>query len=363
MKQNLIGLTQSELKEKLENLGEKSFRAKQIWSWIYYFGVKSFDEMHNLSKSLHEKLNKNYTIERPKIIKDLTSKDNTRKWLIEFSDGKQVEMVYIPEEERGTFCISSQIGCAMACKFCNTGTQGFCRNLTTQEIIQQFMIGRDCLNEWENVSKGIGKGRKITNLVFMGMGEPLLNYDNVVKAIKIISDPDGIAFSKRRITLSTCGLVPKIRQLAKDLKVNLAISLHATTDEIRKKIMPIAQKYSIEEIMKACHYFSENTSHRRITFEYIMIKDLNDSLENAKRLINLVRKYKVPAKFNLIPFNPWKGCEFKPSDMKQIKKFAEIITNANYPCPIRKARGQDIMAACGQLKAETGRQKVRKQKK
>ena len=224
--------------------------------------------------------------------------------------------------------------------------------MTVEEIIQQFMIGRDCLNEWENVSKSIGGGRKITNLVIMGMGEPLMNYDNIVKAMLIISDPAGIAFSKRRITLSTCGLVPKIRQLAGDLKVNLAISLHASTDEARKKIMPVANKYTIKEVMEACNYFAENTSRRRITFEYIMLKDLNDSIEDARRLVNLVRKYHVPAKFNLIPFNPWKGSEFKASDMKQIKKFAEVITEARYPCPIRKARGQDIMAACGQLKSE-----------
>lgn len=352
MKKNLIGLSKQELSQEIQNLGEKSFRTKQIWSWIYYFGVKSFDEMVNLSKNLKQKLKENYTIERPKIIKDLISKDQTRKWLIKFQDGKQVEMVYIPEEDRGTFCISSQIGCAMSCKFCNTGTQGLCRNMSTEEIVQQLMVGRDCLDEWKNISKGIGQGRKITNLVIMGMGEPLMNYENIIKALKIISDPDGIAFSKRRITLSTCGLAPKIKQLPKDIKVNLAISLHAATDEIRKKIMPIAQKYTIEDIMKACHHYSEQTGRRRITFEYIMIKGLNDNLENASKLIRLVRKHKIPAKFNLIPFNKWKGCEFEPPHMDHIKKFAKIITDAKYPCPIRKPRGQDIMAACGQLKSQ-----------
>lgn len=351
-KVSLLGLSKNEIKREIEKLGEKPFRAKQIWTWIYYFGVNSFDKMTNLSKDLRQKLEKNFSIKRSKIVKDLISKDGTRKWLIEFSDGKRIEMVYIPEEDRGTFCISSQIGCAMGCKFCNTGTQGFCRNMTVEEIIQQLMIGRDCLNEWENVSKSIGGGRKITNLVVMGMGEPLMNYDNIMKAIGIISDSGGIAFSKRRITLSTCGLVPEIKKLAGDLKVNLAISLHASTDEVRKKIMPIAKKYTIEDVMKACRYYAENTSYRRITFEYIMIDGLNDSLEDARRLIKLVKKYKIPAKFNLIPFNPWEGCEFESTNMSQVKKFAEIIKKAGYPCPIRKPRGQDIMAACGQLKSK-----------
>jgi 23S rRNA (adenine2503-C2)-methyltransferase len=235
MKKNLIGLTQLELQEELRKMDEKIFHTKQIWSWIYYFGIQSFDKMHNLSKLLRKKLEKHYTLERPKIIKDLLSKDGTRKWMLQFSDGKEIEMVYIPEEDRGTLCISSQVGCAMGCKFCNTGAQGFCRNMTVEEIIQQLMIARDSLDEWQNLSKNIGGGRKITNLVIMGMGEPLNNYENIVKAIKIINDKDGIAFSKRRITLSTCGLVSEIRKLAQDLKVNLAISLHASTDEIRKK--------------------------------------------------------------------------------------------------------------------------------
>jgi len=353
MKKNLIGLTKQEISTILENLGAKKFQTKQLWTWIYYYGVSDFDLMTNLSKDLREKLKQNHTIQRHKIIKDLVSTDKTRKWLIEFSDKKQIEMVYIPEEDRGTFCISSQVGCAMGCKFCNTGTQGFERNMTAEEIVQQFMIGRDCLDEWNNISKSIGQGRKITNLVIMGMGEPLINYDNIIKALNIISDPEGVAFSKRRITLSTCGLVPQIQQLAKDCKVNLAISLHAATDEIRNQIMPINLKYNIEEIMEACYYYAENTGYRRITFEYIMIKGLNDDLESAYKLIRLVRKYQIPAKFNLIPVNSWKGCNFKPPSISNVQKFAEVLINANYPCPIRKPRGQDIMAACGQLKTES----------
>jgi len=348
---NLIGLTRTELEDEIKQFGEPKYRAKQIWNWIYYFGISNFDEMNNISKLTREKLKEKYSISRCSIVKDLISSDQTRKWLLRFDDGKEVEMVYIPEEDRGTLCISSQVGCAMGCKFCNTGTQGFTRNMTTTEIIQQFMVARDSLNEWENVSKAIGEGRKITNLVFMGMGEPLSNYENVVKSINVLSDGDGIAFSKRRITLSTCGLVPQIKRLANDVKVNLAISLHATTDEIRNKIMPVNTKWNIEEIMSACNYYAENTSYRRITFEYIMIKGLNDSIEDARRLIKLVKKYKIPAKFNLIPFNPWEGSEFKPSEMKQIKAFAKVITDAQYPCPVRKPRGQDIMAACGQLKS------------
>lgn len=353
-KQNIIGLSFDELCETLSNIGEKGFRAKQIWNWIYYFGVDSFETMSNISKELKQTLTENYTIKREKIAKDLISKDGTRKWLIEFEDGEKVETVYIPEEDRGTLCISSQIGCGMGCKFCNTGTQGITRNMTAGEIVQQFMIARDCLHEWENISKPIGGGRKITNIVFMGMGEPLANYDNVVKAIKILTNSNGIAFSNRRITVSTCGIVPKIKQLAKDMKVNLAISLHATTDKIRDSFMPINKKYSIEEVMGACTYYADNTSYRRITFEYIMIDGLNDSVEDARRLINLVKKHKIPAKFNLIPFNSWDGCEFKPSKPEQIRKFAKILTDANYPCPTRKPRGQDIMAACGQLKSEVG---------
>jgi len=350
--QSLIGLTQSELATELQKLGVEKYRAKQIWTWIYFHGVKNFDEMNNISKESRQKLAENYTIARPKIDTHLISKDGTQKWLLEFADGEKVEMVYIPEEDRGTLCISSQIGCAMNCKFCNTGYHGFTRNMTAGEIVSELLVARDELNEWDNLNNKIGEGRLISNIVVMGMGEPLVNYDNIVKALRIINDPDGIAFSNRRITLSTCGLVPQIKKLGDDLKINLAISLHASTDEVRKQIMPIAEKYSIKELMEACGEYARKTNNRRITFEYIMIRGLNDGAEDAKRLISLVKKYRIPAKFNLIPFNPWNGCIFKePSDEKTIEKFAKILTDARFPAPVRKSRGGDIMAACGQLKS------------
>lgn len=349
---SLIGLTKEEIISELTKFGIEGYRSKQIWTWIYVHGKKDFSEMNNISKELRQKLSENYNLSRPKIDTHLISKDGTQKWLLEFADSEKVEMVYIPEEDRGTLCISSQIGCPMNCKFCNTGHHGFKRNMTAEEIVGQILIARDELGEWENLDKGIGEGRTISNIVVMGMGEPLMNYDNIVKSLKIINDPDGIAFSNRRITLSTCGLVPQIKKLGDDLKVNLAISLHASTDESRKKIMPVAEKYTIKEVLDACCEYAKKTNGRRITFEYIMIKDLNDNKEDALRLISLVRKHHVPAKFNLIPFNPWQGCSFEASPMDKVKKFAEIITNANLPCPIRKARGQDIMAACGQLKSK-----------
>mgnify|MGYP004683291051 FL=1 len=349
----LIGLTQQEISDELQKLGVEKYRAKQIWTWIYFHGVKNFDDMNNISKDLRKKLAENFSIARPKIDTHLISKDGTQKWLLEFRDGEKVEMVYIPAEDRGTLCISSQIGCAMNCRFCNTGYHGFVRNMTPEEIVSEVLIARDELGEWNNLNSKIGEGRLISNIVVMGMGEPLVNYDNVVKALKIINNPDGLAFSNRRITLSTCGLVPQIKKLGDDLTINLAISLHASTDEIRKQIMPIAEKYTIEELMKACGEYAKKTNGRRISFEYIMIKDLNDSDEDALRLVHLVRKYKIPTKFNLIPFNPWKGCIFKePSSPERVDKFAQILMDARFPAPIRKSRGGDIMAACGQLKSK-----------
>ncbi|MDR2527185.1 MAG: 23S rRNA (adenine(2503)-C(2))-methyltransferase RlmN [Rickettsiales bacterium] len=347
--ENLIGLTKSEILGKLKDF--ESYRVEQIWNWIYCRGKTSFDDMNNLSKEIRIKLKEKYTLERPAILKHLISKDGTQKWLLEFEniDNKTrnaVEMVYIPAEDRGTLCVSSQIGCQMNCKFCNTGNQGFVRNLTAAEIIQQVLLARDELKEWDNLSKKIGDGRAISNIVFMGMGEPLLNRENVEKAINIINAPDGIAFSNRRMTLSTCGIVAEIKKLS--LKVNLALSLHASDDETRKKIMPIANKYSIDETMKACGEYAKKNNYRRVTIEYILIDGVNDSEKNAVDLIKLVKKYNIPVKFNLIPFNEWKGCEFKTS--KNVNKFAKILTNAKYPSPIRKSMGQDIMAACGQLK-------------
>jgi 23S rRNA (adenine2503-C2)-methyltransferase len=342
----LIGLTKNELLKELQ--GAENYRVKQLWNWLYYYGKTDFDEMNNLSKDFRQKMKEKYTLARPKIITRQTSKDGTKKWLLEFDDGNRIEMVYIPETDRGTLCISSQVGCAMNCRFCNTGKQGFTRNLTAGEIVGQVLVARDELREWENLGKAIGQGRAISNIVLMGMGEPLLNCKNVENAVKIINDPDGIAFSNRRITLSTCGIVPQIKKL--DLKVNLALSLHAPNDKIRKQIMPIAEKYTVDETMTACGEYAKRNSDRRVTFEYILIDGVNDSEQCAKDLIHLIRKHKIPAKFNLIPFNEWDGCDFKTS--KNAVKFAKVLSDANYPTPIRKARGQDIDAACGQLKGK-----------
>ena len=351
LKKSLIGLTKEEIFEELKTLNVEKYRVKQIWNWIYYFGVKDFSQMNNLSQKLRDQLNNLYTLDRPKINKKQISKDGTIKWLLEFEDKETIELVYIPADDRGTICISSQVGCAMSCRFCNTGFYGFNRNLTSKEIVSEILVARDELNEWDNLNKSIGDGRLISNIVVMGMGEPLNNYNNVVKALKIINDPDGIAFSNRRITLSTCGIVPKIKDLSNDLKINLAISLHASNDETRKQIMPIAEKYSIDEIMKSCYEYAIKTNNRRITFEYILIKDLNDKKEDAKKLLSLVKKYHIPAKFNLIPFNYWNGCPFKePPSIETINNFAKILTSAGYPAPIRISRGSDISAACGQLK-------------
>lgn len=351
---NIFNYNLAELENILsKEFDAKSFVAKQLWNWIYCKGVKNLNEISNISKNIKEELSKKYTINRPNIIKTLDSIDGTKKWLLELDDKEQIELVYIPSDSRGTLCISSQVGCNMGCKFCNTGSQGLKRNLEVYEIVQEVIIARDLLDEWDNINKKIGYGRKITNIVIMGMGEPLVNYDNIVKAMKIINNENGIAFSNRRITLSTCGLVPKIYDLAKDIKLNLAISLHASTDDIRKQIMPIATKHTIEDIMKSCSYYAKNTNYRRITFEYIMIKGINDSIDDAKRLIKLVKQYNIPAKFNLIPFNYWNGCIFKEASEKEnILKFAKYITDAKYPCPIRFSRGDDIMAACGQLKSK-----------
>lgn len=349
--QSIFQYNISELESVVKNeYGAKGFIAKQIWSWLYCKGVKNFDDMSNISKDLRNNLKESFSCNRPKVIRDLVSSDGTKKWLLELNDKETIELVYIPSADRGTLCISSQVGCPMGCRFCNTGAQGLVRNLEANEIILQLVIAKDFLDEWDN--KAIGDGRKITNIVVMGMGEPLANYDNIVKAIKIINDENGIAFSNRRITLSTCGIVPKIYDLAEDLKVNLAISLHATTDEIRRKIMPVSQKYTIDEVMKACSAYAKKTNYRRITFEYIMIKGLNDSMDDAKRLIKLVKKYNIPAKFNLIPFNPWDGCIFdEATPNSRIIEFAKYITYARYPCPIRFSKGGDIMAACGQLRS------------
>ena len=347
---NLIGLSKEELAEEMAALGEKPFRAKQLWQWIYFRGESDFDKMSNLSKDLRAKLKENYTLQRPKIVAEQISKDKTHKWLLEFDDGERIETVYIPEEDRGAVCISTQVGCAVGCKFCHTGSQKITRNLTAGEIIAQFMIARDAYGEWPSPTN---ETRYLSNIVVMGMGEPLHNKENTFKALKILSDGDGIAISKRRITLSTSGIAPNIEAVAKEVGVKLAISLHAPNNEKRSQIMPINNRYKIEDVLAACQKYQDIMGmSRMITFEYLMLKDFNDSADDAKELIALMKKFNLGAKFNLIPFNPWPGCNFEPSSNNKVHAFSKILEAAGFEAPIRVARGQDILAACGQLKSK-----------
>ena len=347
---NLIGLSKEELAAELSALGEKPFRAKQLWQWIYFRGESDFDKMSNLSKDLRAKLKENYTLRRPKIVAEQLSKDKTRKWLLEFDDGQRIETVYIPEEDRGAVCISTQVGCAVGCKFCHTGSQKITRNLTAGEIVAQFMVARDTYGEWPSPTN---ETRYLSNIVVMGMGEPLHNKEETFKALKILSDGDGIAISKRRITLSTSGIVPNIEAVASELGVKLAISLHASNNEKRSQIMPINNRYPIERVLEACQKYQDIMGmSRMITFEYLMLKDFNDTPEDAKELIALMKKYNLGAKFNLIPFNPWPGCDFVPSSNNKVHAFSRLLEAAGYEAPIRVARGQDILAACGQLKSK-----------
>lgn len=344
---NLIGLSREELTTLVCELGESAFRAKQLWHWLYHRGVRNFEEMTNICKSFRQKLSERYCIERPRITRDHRSFDGTRKWLLGFYDNQEAETVHIPEAERGTLCVSSQIGCTLTCKFCHTGTQKLVRNLTAGEIVGQVMVARDCLEEWPTTQET----RMISNIVMMGMGEPLYNYENVAKALKIIMDGEGIALSRRRITLSTSGVVPMIEQCGQELGVNLAISLHAVTDELRNVLVPLNKKYPIEMLLEACRNYPKCSNSKRITFEYVMLKDVNDSDADAKELVRLIRG--IPAKVNLIPFNPWPGTEFECSSWKRIEAFAAIVNDAGYASPIRTPRGRDILAACGQLRSES----------
>ena len=352
-KTELLGLSKEELAEQINKLGEKPFRAKQLWQWLYYHGVSDFEKMTSFSKDLRAKLAENFTITRPKIVTEQISIDKTHKWLLEFADGQRVEMVYIPEEDRGAVCISTQVGCAMGCRFCHTGSQKLTRNLSAGEIVGQFMVARDVYNEWPTKTD---ENRMLSNIVVMGMGEPLQNVENVIKAMNIITDGEGIAVSRRRITLSTSGIAPKIVEVAEATGVRLAISLHAPTDEIRSQIMPINKKYPLAEVMKACQDYQSKDGSRYITFEYLMLNGVNDSIENANQLINLMKKYQINAKFNLIAFNPWPGCGFEPSSNNRIHAFAKVLNHAGYAAPIRTPRGQDILAACGQLKSKKDQQ-------
>ena len=345
----ITNFSKDELIQEIERIGEKSFRAKQLWQWIYYHGETNIDKMSNLSLGLRNKLKENYTISRPKIVTEQISIDKTHKWLLEFSDGERVEMVYIPEKDRGAVCISTQVGCAMGCKFCHTGSQNFTRNLTVGEIVGQFMVARDAYNEWPSPTN---ETRYLSNIVVMGMGEPLNNLDNVVKALNILTDNEGISISRRRITMSTSGIAPRIVEAMQKTGVRLAISLHAPNNTIRSQIMPINDKFQIEEVLKACSEYQQGDHSRYITFEYILLKDKNDSQENAQELIALLKKYHLRATFNLIPFNPWPGCPFEPSDKKKVEAFSQALEKAGFAAPVRVARGQDILAACGQLKSK-----------
>lgn len=351
-KQDLLDLSLEQLQDFCASNEMSKFRANQISRWIYCFGHTCFDNMNNIAKSTRNLLNQISVISRPEIIERQDSKDGTIKWLIKLKDNSEVETVFIHQDDRGTVCLSSQVGCTLNCTFCHTGTQALVRNLNSSEILGQLMLVMDHLDDWPS-----GKNnRKVTNVVMMGMGEPLLNYSEVSKAIKIMMLDDGISLSRRRITLSTSGIVPMIEKSGIDLGVNLAISLHAVNDELRDKLVPINKKYNLENLIDACKKYPALSNSRRITWEYVMLKGVNDTKEDARNLVKLIEG--IPSKINLIPFNPWPGSLFETSTQKNIDIFANIIMDAGFASPIRKPRGQDIFAACGQLKSET--QKIRK---
>jgi 23S rRNA (adenine2503-C2)-methyltransferase len=336
----LIGLDFEALQSTLTDAGVEPkaarMRARQLWNWTYVHGVREFASMSNLAKSFRAEMQTRFTLARPEVVTEQISTDGTRKWLLK-SGGQEFETVYIPEADRGTLCVSSQVGCTLNCRFCHTGTQKLVRNLTPAEILGQLMIARDSLGDWPST----GENRRITNIVMMGMGE----------ALAIASDGDGLALSKRRITLSTAGVVPMIPRAGEEIGCSLAISLHAVRDDIRDEIVPINKKYKIAELLEACRTYPGLSNARRITFEYVMLKDVNDSLTDARELVRIIRG--IPAKINLIPFNPWPGAPYECSDWAQIEKFAEIVNRAGYASPVRTPRGRDIMAACGQLKSES----------
>ncbi|MEM1377120.1 MAG: 23S rRNA (adenine(2503)-C(2))-methyltransferase RlmN [Pseudomonadota bacterium] len=366
---SLTGMTREALGDALRSVGvaEKQIRMRvqQLWHWLYIRGVNDFDAMSNMSKDLRAKLALNFVIEQPEIIEEQISADGTRKWLLRFPSrgaGKpvDVETVYIPEEGRGTLCVSSQVGCTLTCTFCHTGTQKLVRNLTAGEIVAQVVLARQRLGDFPDAETPIGAavpvdGRKVSNIVMMGMGEPLYNYDNVRDAMLVFSDGEGLSLSKRRVTLSTSGVVPNIPRIGEDTGAMLAISLHAVENELRDVLVPINKKYPIEELLDACRQYPGVSNARRITFEYVMLKGVNDSMHDAKELVRLLKG--IPAKINLIPFNKWPGSDYECSDWEQIEKFADFINANGYASPIRTPRGEDILAACGQLKSASERMK------
>ncbi|MFK7767880.1 MAG: 23S rRNA (adenine(2503)-C(2))-methyltransferase RlmN [Mariniblastus sp.] len=366
----LIALNREQLGDALQSVGVKPnqtrMRVSQIWNWLYIQGVSSFDEMLNISKDLREKLDEKFTIAHPEIVDEQISRDGTRKWLLRFpargaGAPVEIETVYIPESDRGTLCVSSQVGCSLTCTFCHTGTQKMVRNLTADEILGQIMLARFQLGDFVGMDSDPEiiaplEGRKISNVVMMGMGEPLFNFENVKQALLVALDGDGLCFSRRRITLSTSGVVPAIYRTGEEIRVALAISLHATRDELRDVLVPINKKYPLRELIQACRDYPGLTNARRITFEYVMLKGVNDSLRDGRELVELLQG--IPAKINLIPFNPWPGSEYECSDWKTIEKFAGYLNDHGLTAPIRTPRGRDILAACGQLKSESQKVKL-----
>ncbi|MEY1557622.1 23S rRNA (adenine(2503)-C(2))-methyltransferase RlmN [Yoonia sp. R2331] len=356
-KPNLVGMTQDQMKQALIAAGTPERQAKmrmgQLWQWVYHWGIRDFDAMTNLSKDYRAMLAETFVIALPEVVTRQLSEDGTRKYLVRIAGGHEVEVVYIPEDDRGTLCISSQVGCTLTCTFCHTGTQKLVRNLTTSEIVGQIMVARDDLGEWPTPGAPKDETRLLSNIVLMGMGEPLYNFENVRDAMKIAMDPHGIQLSRRRITLSTSGVVPEIARTAEEIGCQLAISFHATTDEVRDVLVPINKRWNIAELLDALRTYPKVSNSERITFEYVMLDGINDSDEDARRLIKLIDG--IPAKINLIPFNEWPGAPYKRSSNNRIRAFADIIYKAGYASPIRKPRGEDIMAACGQLKSATER--------
>jgi 23S rRNA (adenine2503-C2)-methyltransferase len=364
-RETLIGESREGLAARLEQLGvperQSRMRVGQLWNWLYVQGATDFARMTNIAKEFRTELDSSFNLARPEIVTEQVSSDGTRKWLLRLNDGKEIETVYIPEEDRGTLCISSQVGCTLTCSFCHTGTQRLVRNLESAEIVGQIMVARDRLGDWPGAVAEDPRGipdtdRKVTNVVLMGMGEPLYNFDHVRDAMAIAADGEGLSVSKRRITLSTSGVVPEIPRWGEEAGTMLAISLHAVRDELRDTLVPINKKWPIKDLLDACRAYPGLSNAKRITFEYVMLKGVNDSIADAKELVRLLAK--IPAKINLIPFNPWPGAPFECSDWEQIEKFGEVVNRAGYASPVRSPRGRDIMAACGQLKSASVKQRA-----
>jgi len=362
---DLIGLSRARIAELFETAGldtkAAKLRSRQVFHWLYHRGVTDFEAMTDIAKTMRPWLAERFVIGRPEVVLAQHSSDGTRKWLLKTADDHEFEMVFIPDADRGTLCVSSQVGCTLNCRFCHTGTMRLVRNLTPGEIVGQVMLARDALSEWPRGSMAglendedeggyASDGRLLTNIVMMGMGEPLYNFDNVRDALKLVMDGDGLALSKRRITLSTSGVVPMMAKCGEEIGVNLAVSLHAVSKDVRDEIVPINRKYGLEELLQACADYPGASNARRITFEYVMLKDKNDSDDDARELVRLLKKYKLPAKVNLIPFNPWPGAIYECSSDERIRRFSDIVFDAGISAPVRTPRGRDIDAACGQLK-------------